>query len=665
MINKKITKSLSDEIKIKAKISKIKIETPKGRPLLHWVNKHPLEYVTGFPTQLTEVFDPQKKDKFPETPKYNELEKNWHNLLFHGDNKEVLATLLEQGFRGKVDLIYIDPPFASNKDYMRKVELRGLKDLGRIEEDSESIIQQTMYEDIWKRDEYFQFMYERLILLKELLAETGSIYVHLDYRMVHYIKAFMDEIFGEDNFKNEITWRRQIPRGMKAHATFLPYSAEYILLYTKGGGAIWNQPIKINKLSIKEAEKKYMKDEKGFFRTSDPGTFSFEGLFDLYKRGKLYAPYNGKIIVDTKSKRIYTQKGNLGIKYYRKREGNFIVEETPVDNIWEDIPGLGVTPSEWLGYQTQKPEALLERIIKASSDSNHLVLDCFMGSGTTCAVAQKLGRRWIGVDVNKGAIQVTSKRLQKISKDKKEAKHPTFAVYKVNNYNLRILKTEAKELAIQQYGITKVKTDTFFDGLRDSGELVKVIDFNHPLTLLDLQLIVDELNKRPDEDRDVVVISLGRETKVDAWIEEWNKKQPYKDTRNKKRMRQFIVFDLKDKNFVSYEPSKADVEIKRVGKGKVKIKIVSFISPTIIKRLELEPGLLQKKIPDFRSMIDVVLVDTDYDGEVFKIGFSDVPEKQNDLVKGEYELEISEKPTKVAVKVIDMLGEEVMVTKEV
>jgi hypothetical protein len=116
---------------------------------------------------------------------------------------------------------------------------------------------------------------------------------------------------------------------------------------------------------------------------------------------------------------------------------------------------------------------------------------------------------------------------------------------------------------------------------------------------------------------------------------------------------------------VSYEPSQAEVEIKRAGKNRARIKITSFISPTIIKRLELEPGLLQKKIPDFRSMIDVVLVDTDYDGEVFEIGFSAVPEKQNDLVKGEYELEISEKPTKVAVKIIDMLGEEVLVTKEV
>lgn len=613
MINKKINKSLSDEMKIKAKISKIKIETPKGRPLLHWVNKHPLEYVTGFPTQLTEVFDPQKKDKFPETPKYGELEKNWHNLLFHGDNKEVLATLLEQGFRGKVDLIYIDPPFASNKDYMRKVELRGLKDLGKIEEDSESIIQQTMYEDIWKRDEYFQFMYERLMLLKELLAETGSLLVHLDDHIGHYIKILLDEVFSQDNFRNELVWRY---RRWNIESNSFNRSHDVIYWYTKSSSYPFNQ-------LYEDKSPKSSAQGKAWKSVIDPET--------------------------GRRKSILTGEATKGV---------------PMSDVW-DISMINPVGIERVGYATQKPEALLERITQALSKQGDLVMDAFMGSGTTCAVAQKLGRRWIGVDVNKGAIQVTSKRLQKIIKDQKETKYPTFVIYKVNNYDLRILKTEAKELAIQQYGITKVKTDTFFDGLRDSGELVKVVDFNHPLTLLDLQLIVDELNKRPDEDRDVVVISLGRETKVDAWIEEWNKKQPYKDTRNKKRMRQFIVFDLKDKNFVSYEPSKAEIEIKRAGKDKVKIKITSFISPTIIKRLEIEPGLLQKKIPNFRSMIDVVLVDTDYHGEVFKIGFSDVPEKQSDLVKGEYELELREKPTKVAVKVIDMLGEEVLVTREV
>ena len=506
---------------------------------------------------------------------------------------------------------------------MRKVELRGLKNLGRIEEDSESIIQQTMYEDIWKRDEYFQFMYERLILLKELLAETGSIYVHLDYRMVHYIKVLMDEVFGEENLINEIIWSYF---GTGQATKHFKRKHETLLLYSKSSNYYFDWLSVAEKFSKKQMKKYSGQDEKGLF--------------------KEYKHANGK-------------------SYRKYLSGE---EMLAANDVWEISPIQSWI--EKINYATQKPEALLEKVIKASSDKNSLVLDCFIGSGTTCAVAQKLGRRWIGVDVNKGAIQVASKRLQKIIKEQNKKLidgqiSKAFGIYKVNNYDLQILKTEAKELAIQQYGITRTKTETFFDGLRDSGELVKIIDFNHPLTLLDLQLIKDELGKRPEEDRDIVVICLGRETRVDSWVEEWNKKQPHKDARANKRMRQFIVFDLKDKNFVSYEPSKAEVEITRAGKDRVKIKITSFISPTIIKRLELEPGLLRKKIPDFRSMIDVVLIDTNYDGEVFKIGFSDVPEKQSDLVKGEYELEITGKSTKVAVKIIDMLGEEVLVTKEV
>ena len=580
----------------KQKPKRLKVTTPKGRPMLTWVGKHPLEFVCGYPAQLVETCNTSQAISVPE---YKELEKNWRNLLFHGDNKEVLATLLELGFRNKIDLIYIDPPFASNKDYLRKIELRGLKNLGRLEEDSESIIQQTMYEDIWKRDEYFQFMYERLILLKELLAETGSIYVHLDYRMVHYIKCLMDEIFGEENFRNEIVWCYTGPSspGQKQFSR----KHDTILFFTKSQNA-----------------KVYL-----------------DSVRVPYKRTRGVGNYDGEKWGEYK---VDFEKGKI-----------------PED--WWYLPIARFLHKEDQGFQTQKPEALLERIIKASSNKNSLILDCFIGSGTSCAVAEKLDRRWIGVDVNKGAIQVTSKRLRKLN--------ASFAAYKVNNYDLKILKTEAKELAIQQYGITRTRTDPFFDGIRDSGELVKIIDFNHPLTLLDLQLIIDELDKRKEEDRNIVVICLGRETKIDSWVEDWNKKQVYKDARSKKRIRQFIVFDLRDKNFIAYEPPQAEVEIKRVGKDKAKIKIKNFISPTIIKRLELEASLLQKKIPDFRSMIDVVLIDTNYNGEVFNITYSDVPEKKNDLVKAEYELEIPDKKTKVAVKIIDMLGDEALATGKI
>jgi len=177
---------------------KIKITSAKGRPMLNWVGKKPLDYVKGFPSQLVETFDPLNSKRVIEIPTFNELKDSWQNLLFHGDNKDVLATLLELGFRGKIDLIYIDPPFKSGADYVRKVELRGLKNLGRIEEDEASILQQTMYFDIWNNDSYLQFMYERLMLLKELLSETGSIYVHLDWHVGHYIKLLMDEVFGQE-----------------------------------------------------------------------------------------------------------------------------------------------------------------------------------------------------------------------------------------------------------------------------------------------------------------------------------------------------------------------------------------------------------------------------------------------------------------------------------
>jgi hypothetical protein len=185
---------------------KIKISPARGRPMLRWVGKKPLDYVKAFPAQLVEVFDPLNTGQKIENPTYNSLKDNWQNLLFHGDNKEVMATLIENGFRGKIDLVYIDPPFKSGADYIRKVELRGLKNLGGIEEDDASVLQQTMYFDIWNNDAYLQFMYERLLLMKELLSEVGSIYVHLDWHVGHYVKLVMDEVFNPSNFRNMIIW---------------------------------------------------------------------------------------------------------------------------------------------------------------------------------------------------------------------------------------------------------------------------------------------------------------------------------------------------------------------------------------------------------------------------------------------------------------------------
>jgi len=180
-------------------MSSLKISKTKGRPMLSWVGKKPIEVVQDYPAQLVETFGTSEA---PKLPQFKDLENNWSNLLFHGDNMEVLSSLLTNGFRGKIDLIYIDPPFDSKADYVRKIDLRGTKE--KLTWEGQSIIEQTQYSDIWKNDTYLQFMYERLILLRELLSDAGSIYLHCDASKNHYLRFLMDEVFWEDNFLNEI-----------------------------------------------------------------------------------------------------------------------------------------------------------------------------------------------------------------------------------------------------------------------------------------------------------------------------------------------------------------------------------------------------------------------------------------------------------------------------
>ena len=199
----------------------VKIAEAKGRPMLVWVGKRPLTRVPAFPAQHVETFDPAGKaaesaladvdwtgwpDRYPRG-----------GLLFHGDNKEVLAHLLANGFRGKVKLIYIDPPFDSGADYVRRVSLRGVQGTAKIEGEAYTLGEQIQYTDIWANDNYLQFMYERLLLLRELLAEDGSLYLHCDAHRSHLLRCLLDEVFGADSFRNEVVREKQ--RGGKHHVS--------------------------------------------------------------------------------------------------------------------------------------------------------------------------------------------------------------------------------------------------------------------------------------------------------------------------------------------------------------------------------------------------------------------------------------------------------------
>lgn len=182
----------------------VTITAAKGRPMLTWVGKRPLRHVVAFPAQLVETFDP-----------VGDAVKRPGGLLFHGDNKEVLAHLVANGYRGKVDLVYIDPPFDSGADYVRKVSLRGPRGTAKLDGEHYTLGEQLQYTDIWNNDNYLQFMYERLLLLKALLSSSGSLFVHLDSGRGHYVKLLLDEVFGLDSFRNEIIVKRRIIKNLQ------------------------------------------------------------------------------------------------------------------------------------------------------------------------------------------------------------------------------------------------------------------------------------------------------------------------------------------------------------------------------------------------------------------------------------------------------------------
>lgn len=384
------------------------------------------------------LFEPQKSHR-----------DDFRNRLIWGDNKLVMASLLKE-FKGQVDLIYIDPPFDVGADFTMNINV-GEENYEFTKD--QSTLEMVAYRDTWGRgtDSYLSMMGERMSLLHQLLSDRGSLYVHCDHRVVHYLRLMLDEIFGPSNFRNTVSWRRQIVRGMKTYAKFMAFSTDYLLIYSKNANAIWNGIEKEEFLTIAEADRKYKRDENGYFRTSDPGTYSNESLIDLYNKGLIYVTRGGRIeIINGILKPI---GGTIGIKYYREQRGDKVIEKKVVDNLWDDIPGMGVVSSEYVGYATQKPEALLERIIKASSNESDLVADFFCGSGTTGAVAEKLGRRWIMADLGRFAIHTSRKRLIEVQRSLHEENAPyrSFDVYNLGRYERQWWQKESLKGANEEH----------------------------------------------------------------------------------------------------------------------------------------------------------------------------------------------------------------------
>ena len=607
-------------------------ETIKGFPELRWTGKRPYRATQYFPAQLRE--------------KYGEEKDGWINKIFWGDNLQVMSHMLKD-YRGKIDLIYIDPPFDSKADYKKKIEIKGL---GKTETDSSSF-EEKQYGDIWTNDEYLQFMYERIILIRELLSDSGNVFIHCDWHKSSYLRIICDEVFGNNNFVNEIIWKRK--GGSSNPSKQLDVATDTLLWYRKTEAAIFNAQFSKDSVEAKQyiLERFKTVDENGrqFMKSPIVSPNYRENLIYEYKG--YIPPSNGWSI----SKEVM-EKWDAEGKLYFPEHGNRIYRKIyldeysgqPLSNIWTDIYVINPMALERLDYPTQKPEALVERVIKLASNEKSIVFDCFMGSGTTQAVAMKLGRRFIGADINLGAIQTTTKRLiataDILSSD--NDKYTGFEVYNVNNYDFFRNPVQARQLLLDALEIQPFSQSKIWDGELD-GRMVKIMPINRIATKADLEVLKANLpyktyEKRKEENphqpvEKITLICMGHEPDLKASLEA-----------------ELIEYKL-DIQIVDILRDKTELQLKREAEAEIvrengKLIIRSFYPLNLMQKLSLQTEYVE----DWRQLVETIMIDWNYDGVVMQPTVIDIPDKK-ELVVGIYD--IPENAGTIKVKITDLLSE--------
>lgn len=591
-------------------VEEYKFEPIKGYPMLNWKGKRPFNSTQYYPAQLKE--------------NYGEQVNNWMNKIFWGDNLQVMSHLLK-GYRGKIDLIYIDPPYDSKADYKRKISLKGT----HVESDHQAF-EEKQYSDIWTNDEYLQFMYERLILMKELLSEKGSIYLHCDWHKGHQLRCIMDEIFGPSNFQNEIIWHYS--GWNKKNRTYFNKRHDNIFYYSKSSEPQFN-PYK----NMWDSKEDYVKQRKQ------------------------------KLHVEPETKREYVLSDAGNGKKVKRYIEDALKEGRNIDDVW-DIDKINNSDKQLTGYPTQKPENLIERFILSSTKPGDIVFDCFMGSGTTQVSALKNGRKFIGSDINLGAIETTIKRLNSVRKglshefpkidfenedgeyEEVEDFYTGFSVFNVNNYDVFRNPIEAKEILKQALEIQPLPNNSIYDGEKD-GRMVKIMPVNRIATKADLNELISGFNYKSFEKKSdigpnkavesLLLICMGHEPDLAAALQ---KEVPYK-------------LDIK---VVDILRDKANLEFKRDSEAEVIIKqnkliVKQFYPMNLLQKL----SLMKENVEDWKELTETVKIDFNYDGSVFEPTIVDVPEK-NEMVIGEYE--IPEGAGTIRIKITDLLSESLELT---
>lgn len=476
------------------------------------------------------------------------------NLVMRGDCLSACAYLKDKG--QKVDLVYIDPPFASGADYAKKVYVRRnpkiAKALKAAEQDLNSdemrTFEEKMYGDIWDKERYLNWMYENLMAIKSVMSDNASIYVHLDYHIGHYVKILMDEIFGEDNFRNEIIWKRSTAHN---DSTGFANLHDSIFYYSKGSDLYFKTPLV--PYSDEYIDKYYNKvDADGRkYLDRDLSAKGLKGSGYSYvwkgKNGYWRCPLSTMERLERENRIYYTSNGTPRYKQYLDE-----MEGVPAQDLWLDIFAVNSQAGERVDYATQKPEALLERIINASSDKGMVVADFFGGSGVTAAVANRLGRRFIHCDVGINSIETTRDRLIKGNAE--------FDVMDIND-GVALFRNPAQTMDKLQSLIQGLHADKAL-GKQWTGSISDTRYGNMPVWLPDLKgksfsrmldnvlinkIIREDMPDLPDETKKVIVyyIDIDDEKAIRQFIHENNDTGVEIELRDLKNVLDNVVMDDK------------------------------------------------------------------------------------------------------------------------
>ena len=573
----------------------------------------------GVQATLFEVWEGKEGETFQE---------GWRNKLIWGDNLLVMGSLLEK-FAGKIDLIYIDPPFATGADFSFTSEIG---ESGEEVTKEQSVIEEKAYRDTWGRgfDSYLNMIYTRLSVMRDLLSENGSIYIHLDWRVNSHVRLILDELFGQEHFQREIVWSIGTASGFKSITNNWVRSHDTLLFFSKSKKPTFNKQ----------------------FSNLDERTIRRYDKVD--SEGKRYKVY-------------YDKDGNKRLVYLDTSKGR------PVSSVWGDIIGFQTVNNtgEYLGYGTQKPQALLERIISASSNPGDLVGDFFCGSGTTLAVAEKLGRRWIGCDLGRWAIHVTRKRLLGIENCK------PFEVLNLGRYERQywqgVTFGDKKNRAVAEqtlyeylafmlrlYGAQPVAGMAHLHGKKGKA-LVHIGAVDAPVT-------IDEVNQAIDE----CVALKQTELHVLGWEWEMGLAGPNNDVRKGSPMHEIakhkgvkllllqIPREVMEQQSVEkgdvrfFELAYFEVRITQPEQRAVQVELVDFATPNA----DLIPEDVRSKIKKWSDYIDYWAVDWNFQNDTFMQGwvaYRTRKERKLPLVSDPHTYE---KPGKyrILVKVIDIFG---------